>query len=235
MGLLNNGNNISRRADQSEKKDSVSNLLESLPLHADAIHLSISLNSWTVYAIHLLSNLGIPATKETITVSLFKIYPAKWSLEGFAEYPDSDRVNRALLQLRPKYRNWAYGDSQLGWTLNDRGRQEAIRLEQILEKGGEIGSNPGLNKKVRPRTRAIDQNLKEIENSRLFRYFRDGDSDQSSHFDLWSCFGSSGLTPPRALEEMRQRLLRQSRTLENKQMEEFLQWVKIRFKGYFDT
>ena len=212
---------------------SVSALLRALPTYPGDRFREASLNSWAVYAIHALSKVGVPATKETITVALFRMYPAKWSLVGFPEYPDSERVNRALLQLRPKYRDWAYGDSQLGWTLNERGKKEAERMERLLTRpGAQVVAGRG-SKAQRPRTRAIDQDLRDLENSRLYDLYRRGHGGEASRFDLWACFGASGLTPATALEGMRRDRVHQARALARDDLVEFLGWVRERFTRYF--
>lgn len=212
---------------------SVSPLLQGLPSYAGRPLKHISLNTWAAYAIQTLADLGLPATKETIAVALFYLYPERWSLVGFPEYPDSERVNRALLQLRPKYRDWAYGDSQLGWTLNEAGRAEAERMTQLLANKHEYEERPPQPKPSRPRTRAIDQSLKDLESSKLYLLYSQGKGTTASRFDLWACFGSSGLTPPGAMESMRRNLVRQARALQRSDLVEFLDWMRKHFRQSF--
>lgn len=221
------------KGEAGQVETSIRQVLDDLPRYPEQRFCNLSLNSWAVYAIYLLSKLGISATKETITIALFKMHPPKWSLVGFPNYPDSDRVNRALLQLRPKYRDWAYGDSQLGWTLTDKGRREAERMAQILEENGDAQTHTAQRNEARPRTRKLDQDLRDIERSRLHTLYSLGQGDEASHLDLWACFGSSGLTPPSALEEMRQGLARQAEILGKTEMVDFLRWVRTRFRRYF--
>jgi len=82
---------------------------------------NLDLNRLAVYAICLLDRNNLLVTFENIVVALFIMFPKKFGLVGFEQYPDSARVNRALLQLRPKYRNWATGSPSRGFRLTPAG------------------------------------------------------------------------------------------------------------------
>src|SRR2546426_9038495 len=95
---------------------------------------NIDLNRLTVFTIYLLNKRDIPTTLENIGVANFRMFPRRFAMVGFPDYPDVTRVNRALLQLRPKYRNWAMGNAKLGWQLTVAGEEEA---KALLRKFGD--------------------------------------------------------------------------------------------------
>jgi hypothetical protein len=93
---------------------------------------NLDLNRLTVYAICLLDRSDLLVTFENIVVALFIMFPKKFGLVGFEQYPDSARVNRALLQLRPKYRNWATGSPSRGYRLTPAGLLIADETAKLL-------------------------------------------------------------------------------------------------------
>lgn len=97
-----------------------------------ALYSAIDLNRLTVFTIYTLRREDVPATIENIAVANYKMFPRRFAMVGFPEYPDVLRVNRALLQLRPKYRNWATGNTKLGWALTTAGIAEAKALSARL-------------------------------------------------------------------------------------------------------
>ena len=106
------------------RNDDIKNVRDLKPFD-ERTYEGISLNQLATYTIDLLTKKGFPITFETLTVALFKMFPKKFCLYGFEEYPDAARVNRSLLQLRPKYRNWALGDTKKGYVLTSQGREIA--------------------------------------------------------------------------------------------------------------
>src|SRR3989454_11226835 len=100
---------------------------------------NIDLNRLTVFTIYLLNKRDIPTTLENIGVANFRMFPRRFAMVGFPDYPDVTRVNRALLQLRPKYRNWAMGNAKLGWHLTVAGEEEAKALLRKLGDNNDVG------------------------------------------------------------------------------------------------
>lgn len=96
---------------------------------------NIDLNRLTVLTIHLLLEEDIPPVFENIVACNYRLFPERFAMVGFPEYPDATRVNRALLQLRPKYRNWASGKTRTGWALTPAGLAEAKALLQRTRSG----------------------------------------------------------------------------------------------------
>ena len=66
---------------------------------------SISLTLLTAYSLYWLEEWMLPTTIEAISILNFKLFPSKFAMVGFPNYPDALRTNRSLLQLGPKYGN----------------------------------------------------------------------------------------------------------------------------------
>jgi hypothetical protein len=203
------------------------NRIESFDAEA---YKNLDLNRLAVYGISFLQEKKIPVTFETLVVILFRIFPKKFSLVNFEEYPDATRVNRALLQLRPKYRNWATGDVKLGYSLTKAGRTEAERIAILLEK-------PHLQrrlKKAEPqRTLLIDAEMNRIEESKLYRFYKDGKHDESCERDVWNLLGAFPYTPRKALRDYINKLIGFAEYNKRPDIVEFLRWVKQKFAKIF--
>jgi hypothetical protein len=111
----------------------------SLPEFPSASYSALDLNRLTVFTIALLREKNFATSIENIAVANFRMFPKRFAMIGFPNFPDVSRVNRALLQLRPKYRNWATGNARLGWTLTGPGEAEATAVRSRLS-GAQDGS-----------------------------------------------------------------------------------------------
>src|SRR5438105_610710 len=81
---------------------------------ADAYE-SIALTSLTAYTLHWLSKWQLRRTIEAIAILNWRLFPEKFAMVGFREYPDAFRTNRSLLQMQPKYRNLLTGAAITGF------------------------------------------------------------------------------------------------------------------------
>jgi len=191
---------------------------------------NIDLNSLAVYVISLLQEKNIPTTFEIIVVALFKLFPEKFSLEGFKEYPDSARINRALLQLRPKYRNWAHGDVQLGYALSEEGKLQAAKVKLLLEKSH---LQKPLKSKPKKRTLATDAEILDIEKSKVFRMYNEGKEDSLTDHDVYTLFRAYSYTPPKTLREYLNKLKGHAQFNNRNDIKEFLNWLEKRYFHVF--
>lgn len=98
----------------------------------ESLYKDISLALLTAYSLYLLEEWMMPTTIEAVSVLNFKLFPSKFAMVGFPEYPDALRTNRSLLQLGPKYRKLLTGAAKNGYYLNTKGYEEAGSLKKIL-------------------------------------------------------------------------------------------------------
>jgi hypothetical protein len=200
---------------------------------------SIDLNRLTVFTIHLLNELDIPTTLENIGVANFRMFPRRFALVGFPDYPDVTRVNRALLQLRPKYRNWAMGNAKLGWHLTVAGEEEAKALLRKLgdnrsagldHSSGDTEAEPsGKNK----RTVHAEDTTGRIRASPLFAKYREGwkDVDPLEVYDVLEAYTH---TPPDALRHRLRRMKNSAASIGDKEVSAFLEELGRRFAPMFE-
>ncbi len=188
-------------------------------------------NRLAVYAIGLLEEQGIPRTQEAITVGLFLMFPEKFSLVGFNQYPDAERANRTLLQLGKNYRNWATGNKHVGYTLTDTGRL-------VLEQTKKLLQNPelqlGSKRTPKERTRDPSAEVREIEASSLFQAYSDRKLETTDEFAIWALLQAFPYTPKRALKS-RMKMMQQAAELAGRSdVVKFLGWVREKYREVFE-
>lgn len=200
----------------------------------------LSLATLTTYSAYWLVQWGVPTTLENVAVLNFKLFPTKFAMVGWAEFPDVNRTNRSVLQMRPKYRNFATSITDKGIFLNERGIAEA---ESLLARLGppifHDGSTPVLEMPIprvrgsgRPTTVHAEDLISQVRKSRLFQTYKAGEWAQAEPIDLINFLGVYDHTPS---EEKRRRI----RSLEmaadevnDTEVKEFLLAVLSTFSRY---
>jgi hypothetical protein len=105
----------------------------------------LPLTSLTAYSLFWLHRWQLRRSIEAVAVLNWRLFPKKFAMVGFPEYPDAFRTNRSLLQGQPKYRNLLSGAASKGFSLNERGMDIARELVELLgvpstDEGQTLGS-----------------------------------------------------------------------------------------------
>ncbi len=66
------------------------------------IYVRIALNDLVTYAVYFLSQHGGEINAEDIVAACFKLFPERFRLRGYSEWPDSTVVNKRWLDCRDK-------------------------------------------------------------------------------------------------------------------------------------
>lgn len=210
--------------------------LRTLDQFPESAYQAIDLNRLMVFVVARLGALHLPVTFEALVVAAYRLFPGKFSLEAFHEYPDAARVNRALMQLRPKYRNWATGDVQRGFVLTEGGKRTLAEVTQALSSDAppSATSKKPLPRASKARTKNLASDLLEVEQSALFRSFAKGDGISPDRADdVFALLGAYAYAPKRALRERYDSLLAASEHAAHQQTREFLIELRRRYRLLF--
>ncbi len=158
----------------------------------------LDLNRLIVFTLGWLRNERLPPSFENVSVAAFRLFPSKFSLRGF-DHPDSNRANRALLQLGPKYRNWAVGSPSTGYNLTPLGEKVLIEARQLVAGGSAERSpkrrgSPGY-------TWDPASELNDLKATDSYQRFRDGGIGRLKIDDVWHSLGAFRYTPKEAIRE----------------------------------
>lgn len=115
--------------------------------------INIDNDRLTIYAIGVLEEKEIESTFDKIVVSTFKLFPERFSLLGFIEYPDGKRVSDALLHCAYKTKAWLIGNTQSGYKISEKGKSYLEQTKRILNKELE------LSKKYETQTKRKEKNF----------------------------------------------------------------------------
>lgn len=169
--------------------------------YPEHLYGDVALAALATFAISRLRDLHIPNTFENVVVALYRLFPAKFGLVGHEQYPDAASVGRTLLQLGPKYRNWARGSVQKGFVLTESGNLKALDVAKILS-GAKLSEPQRMTSRVsRPRTMDISKDIKAIEDSALYRQWKSGSIKHAGSLELFDLLGAYAYTPTRVLKD----------------------------------
>lgn len=208
-----------------------------------ALYERYSLTTLVAYCIFWLHEWNITTSLENITVASYKMFPGKFSMVGWAEFPDANRINRSILQMRPKYRNIASSASDKGVFLNQSGIAEAKALIDKIGPPffeGETRSpfqKPAI-KAVRGtgKARSIhpEDLIKKLKNSQLYNLFAQSCFDEAEAIHLIGLLGVYDHTPSQEKKRKLREFIEAAKDLKEKNIEDFLNIVTERFQKYLN-
>ncbi|MFQ5910496.1 MAG: hypothetical protein ACE5IJ_07220 [Thermoplasmata archaeon] len=196
-------------------------------------YVDIDLNRLATFAIYLLTESRIVPTLENLVVALFRLFPEKFSLPGFSEYPDATRGNRALLQLRPKYRNWAVKSSAEGYVLTELGHRVAKQTRDLLNSPVRERTN---RRSVPSPPRTLYEGIaRNIRRSTAFRKFTAGEGGAVARPEIFELLGAVPYTPVRILRSKLYDWAQLAQQAEDTKMLDFLEWMNRKFPEVFSN
>jgi hypothetical protein len=99
-------------------------------------YLSIDKDRLILIVIDYLNSKNIEITFDKLTVAAFKLFPKKFSLIGFPEYPDAKTVNDCVFLHCVKTKKWVSGNAQTGYKITEKGQYFLEEAKKMLK--GEI-------------------------------------------------------------------------------------------------
>lgn len=201
-----------------------------------------ALTTLTAYVVHWLQKWGIPTSLENVAVASHRLFPVKFGMVGWSEFPDVNRTNRSVLQMRPKYRNLATSASDKGVFLNQRGIEEATAL---IAKLGPPVTDAGqltaiIDEEVRPevgkRARSIhpESDVEAVRRSPLFELHTSSRFDEAEAIDLIGLLDVYDHTPSAEKRSILRRLVESAKEVKDSEVVEFLGKIQTRFHRYLN-
>lgn len=194
---------------------------------------NLDLDRLVIYVLFVLEKKKVPLYFDFICVGLFKLFPYKFSLATFTQYPDAYRINNAIRRTTgalsdQNKKRWATGTPEHGFYLTDTGREIAKQVERLLE-------NPKLQHSYqkpsikRSRGRSPADDMQEVRSSEAFRKWS-MDEDVNNH-EFFAFLKAAPYTPKELLAEHIKRLKTSATTIKDKEITEFLLWLEKKFSN----
>jgi hypothetical protein len=197
----------------------------------------------TVYSIHWLRRWGLRPSVEAITVLNHRLFPCRFAMNLFPEYPDANRTLRSLLQSGPKYRGWLSGSNRRGYAITPQGQ---VLVEQLLSRIGypqvgklvlgqptEAPRRRTSERPEKPRDLDFKAEVAKLRSSRLFEQWSASPLQERDLIHVYSAFGIFEHTRS-ALKRLRLNDLKDSaKKAGDADVEQLLQSVETTFPGLF--
>ncbi|MEW6355182.1 MAG: hypothetical protein AB1696_02560 [Planctomycetota bacterium] len=200
--------------------------LKALEEFDSSCYEAIDLDRLVIYTAVELEKVGVTLFLENIVVAAFRLFPKKFSLPGYPEYPDSARVEKSLWRSRGKRRRWIGGKTPHGYLITDVTKLVAAQTAEELS--GVSAPKPTIASRLR-RREAI---LREVTNSPAYQKYVDGRVEMISRSDF--CYLLQG-TLDSSKDTLRDNLLSLkefARELGRMDLLKFLDGLEDRFKDF---
>lgn len=200
--------------------------LEELKPFIESKYKNIDLDHLMMYVIKELERIKVNLSYENAAVAAFRIFPKKFSLPGFPEYPDSNRVDQCLWRCSGKTRQWLSGKARQGFAITPKSRLIFKESEDLLE-----GRKP-TKTKAHSQTRRKETILAETIESSAYKKFLEGNGNLITEGEL--CFLLQGTLDSEkdTLKKNLDLLEIFADELERKEITTFLEWIESHFKGF---
>jgi hypothetical protein len=192
------------------------------------LYEDIDLDRLTAYGMKVLLDQGRATTFENMVVTLYTLFPSKFSLLGYPQFPDAARVNRALLHCLPKYKNYATGKARTGYQLTHQGLGAAEETAVLLQREHVESVQQKRKRPSLPRGVA-DQFMREVEDSKPFRLYIQGQTEEVKKYDVTRLLHSTPETPADILRRNMVALKRYATESNRSDILEFLEWATKNF------
>jgi len=209
-------------------KKNISKLKSFKPKHYE----NLDLDRLAVYTLVVLEKKKIPLYFDYIVVALFKLFPKKFSMANFKQYPDTNRINKVMRRLvDPKRKNWAKGSIENGFSITEIGREMAVQVSGLLKE-------PSKQRRkfpmviTRSRGRSPDDDIKEIEKSEIFHKWLQKNY-KVNDYEVLSFLNAVPYTPKDLLLKYLEQLKKSTVTAKNKKVSKFLNWIGRKYHHIF--
>ncbi|RJR21300.1 MAG: hypothetical protein C4581_02375 [Nitrospiraceae bacterium] len=190
------------------------------------LYSDTSLDELVTYSIHSLLEESKEATFENIVAKCFELFPEKFSLIGYPQWPDSARVNKSWLRCRTDFK-YIKGSVKSGFALTSKGLEIVEKVQKKLRRP--VSEKIAVSqKKAKERTKE-EQFINELERSEVFkRYLSDHDKTEISHFEFCDMLYCTLESSPKALKENLDKLKGYAQKLNRNEVLKFLIFSEIK-------
>ena len=124
-----------------------------------------------LYCAYLLEKNNFEILSIDVGVLAFKLFPKKFEIEGYSEYPDFEKIRNTLWHLYDKSKGWLSGRPQCGFSISEIGEVIAKKTNDALNKG--IPLIFGKSRRDKQKRKEIKE-VENIKKSVAFKKFKRG-------------------------------------------------------------
>jgi len=142
-------------------------------------YINERLDNLIIVAIYKLKKAEMECSFENVVVTVHKLFPEKFSLTNFPEFPDTIRVDNTLRLDAKKHSGFLDGNRVNGYVLTGLGEVAANDTLEKLESGKNLGK-----KRTDVNRNKYIKLVNNVRSSSAFKKFSDDKKDKINKFDL---------------------------------------------------
>ena len=199
-----------------------------IPKFDSTQYARVALNDLVSYSVYFLSQSGDEIKAEDIVAACFLLFPKRFELRGYPQWPDSTVGNKRWVDCRNK--DLIKGSTADGFKLTPKGLTTAERVGEILRVQG-LSTRRSNTNKVRTETRTrAGRFVKALEESVAYKeYLAGGEGAKIGDFDFRSMLlctlDTSASTLRSNLEQFKQHVAHYDR----QDLLNFLKFCEVKF------
>ena len=191
------------------------------------LYSDVSLDELVTYSIHELLEAQLEATFENIVAKCFELFPDKFSLMGYPQWPDSARVNKSWLRCRTDFK-YIKGSVKSGFAITSKGLDAVERVQKKLKRP--ITEKVVVSRKKAKERSREEEFIKDLEQSEMYkRYLINQEQTEMSHFEFCDMLYCTLESSAKALRDHLEKLKGYAQKLNRNNVLEFLLFAENKF------
>ena len=209
---------------------------KSKPFQPD-LYERIPLSDLVLYSIFSLQNQQIETNFENIVVECFELFPKKFSMQCYSEYPDPNRVRRELQRMDGRgfqvgEDQYVDGNLKTSYKFTDKGLGKLKPIQTLL-KSGKI-ERAKIERKIKDSRGKIGRVLNEVEKNPIYKKFLlDGENIEISEPLLRDLLFATMETSNEKLQNNMKTLIEYCDAVNRQDLKDFLIHICKKFSNIF--
>jgi len=198
------------------------------------LYTKITLNDLVVYSAYYLDKQGSEMTSEDLISACFVLFPNRFSMRMYPQYPDSGIVSRRWSDCKSK--GYLRGSAAKGFKLAAKGKKRAEKVEKMLGKPLKRTPEPKpTSKKKSASTQTVHPELKAhagkyVRSIRASDAYKNYRKQQSlNEFDFRSMLLCTMESPPTTLARNMEQFKEYVNIYKRKDLLVFLEFCEVKF------
>ncbi len=176
----------------------------------------MDLDRLTLVSINELLKKNIEPTYENIVAANYRLFPEKFALPNFPQYPDGKRIHDSLFHMFYKSKKWLIGNIRSGFTISEKGYMElGVAYKRLGNEEHQTGKG-----RVRRKELHI---LEETKKSTAYEKWLSGDKSKILKWEILDAVKSRTDGSAKTNIELR---MKYAEAFEDKGIVDFLMFVK---------
>lgn len=189
-------------------------------------YLPIEKDRLVLFVIDYLHSKNIEVTFDKLTVAAFKLFPMKFSLIGFPEYPDAKTVDSCVTLHCIKTKGWVSGNAQTGYRITEKGKYFLDETKKMLEGKIKVTRKYG----VTPRRKEVTF-INLLKKTKAYEKYSQRKYEELLHSDILEALRVPALSSSEKVKKYIQRYMEYANRINDTSVVEFLQFIQRKLEG----